>query len=83
MLYDSGKQSEGKMLHELHVLGTNDDFWDKVHGLGSELTLWQLSDDKPPNQNQGQSVSPKKDKKKLDQRANCGVLNYLGLICEV
>ena len=24
-LYDSGKQEEGKMVHQLHVLGVNDD----------------------------------------------------------
>ena len=24
------------MFHKLHVLGMNDDLWDKVHGLGSE-----------------------------------------------
>ena len=35
-LQDSGKEEEGKMSNELHVLGINDDFWDKVRGLGSE-----------------------------------------------
>ena len=35
-LYDSGKQEEGKTFHKLHFLGTNDDLWDKVRGLGSE-----------------------------------------------
>ena len=30
-----GKE-EGKMFHRLHVLGINDDWWDKVHGVGSE-----------------------------------------------
>ena len=28
-----GKQEEGKTFHTLHVLGMNDDFWDKVHGV--------------------------------------------------
>ena len=32
----SGKEEEGKTSHELHVLGMNDDLWDKVHGVGSE-----------------------------------------------
>ena len=32
-LEDSGKQ-EGKTFHNLHVLGTNEDLWDKVSGLG-------------------------------------------------
>ena len=35
-LQDSGKQEEGKTFHKLHVLGMNDDLWDRVHGLGSE-----------------------------------------------
>ena len=35
-LYDSGKQEEGKTFRKLHVLGMNDDLWDKVCGLGSE-----------------------------------------------
>ena len=35
-LYDSGKQEEGKTFHNLHVLGMNDDLWDRVRGLGSE-----------------------------------------------
>ena len=35
-LYDSGKQEEGKMFHKLHVLGMNDDLWDKICILGSE-----------------------------------------------
>ena len=35
-VYDSGKQAEGKTFHKLHVLGVNDDLWDKVHELGSE-----------------------------------------------
>ena len=35
-LYDSGKQGEGKTFHKLHVLGVNDDLWDRVRGLGSE-----------------------------------------------
>ena len=30
------KQDEGKTFHKLHVLGMNDDLWDKVRGLGSE-----------------------------------------------
>ena len=30
------RQEEGKAFHKLHVLGMNDDLWDKVHGLGSE-----------------------------------------------
>ena len=35
-LQDSGKQGEGKTFHKLHVLGMNDDLWDKVRELGSE-----------------------------------------------
>ena len=30
------KQEEGKTFHKLHVLGMNDDLWDKVRGIGSE-----------------------------------------------
>ena len=30
------KAREGKRFHKLHVLGTNDDLWDKASGLGSE-----------------------------------------------
>ena len=29
-LQDSGKQEEGKTFHKLHVLGMNDDLWDRV-----------------------------------------------------
>ena len=36
-LQDSGKQEEGKRFHKLHVLGMNDDLWDRVRGLGSEI----------------------------------------------
>ena len=36
-LCDSGKQEEGKKFHKLHVLGINDDLWDRVRGLGSEI----------------------------------------------
>ena len=32
-LYDSGRKEEGKTFHKLHVLGMNDDSWDKVYGL--------------------------------------------------
>ena len=35
-LMESGKQEEGKTFHKLHVLGMNDDFWDKACGLGIE-----------------------------------------------
>ena len=35
-LKDSGKQEEGKTFHKLHVLGMNDDGWDKVREVGSE-----------------------------------------------
>ena len=35
-LQDSRKQEEGKKFHTLHVLGMNDDLWDRVRGLGSE-----------------------------------------------
>ena len=35
-LKNSGKQEEGKTFHKLHVLGINDDLWDRVCGLGSE-----------------------------------------------
>ena len=37
-LLDSGKQ-EGKTFHKLHVLGMNDDFWDRVRGLGSQTWI--------------------------------------------
>ena len=30
------KKEAGKTLHTLHVLGMNDDLWDRVCGLGSE-----------------------------------------------
>ena len=30
------KQEEGKTLEKLHVLGMDDDLWDRVRGLGSE-----------------------------------------------
>ena len=33
--HDSAKQ-EHKTFHKLHVLGINDDLWDRVRGLGSE-----------------------------------------------
>ena len=29
------KQEEGKTFHKLHVLGMNDDLWDRVYELGS------------------------------------------------
>ena len=32
----SGKQEEGKTFYKLHVLGMNDDLWDRVRVLGSE-----------------------------------------------
>ena len=35
-LSDSGKQREGKTFHKLHVLGINDNLWDRVGGVGSE-----------------------------------------------
>ena len=35
-LQDSGKQEEGKTFLKLHVLGMNEDLWDRVRGLGSE-----------------------------------------------
>ena len=38
-LWDSGKQEEDKTFHKLHVLGMNDDLWDRVRGLGSENLL--------------------------------------------
>ena len=31
------KQEGGKTFHKLHVLGINDDLWDKIRGLGSEI----------------------------------------------
>ena len=34
-VYDSGKEEESKTFHELHVLGMNDDLWDRVRGVGS------------------------------------------------
>ena len=30
------RKQEGKTLEKLHVLGKNDDLWDRVRGLGSE-----------------------------------------------
>ena len=33
-------QEGGKRFHKLHVLGMNDDLWDRVRGLGSET--WKL-----------------------------------------
>ena len=30
---DSGKQEEDKTFHKLHVLGMNDDLWDRVYSL--------------------------------------------------
>ena len=36
-MQDSGKHEEGKTFHKLHVLGMNDDLWDRVRGLGSKL----------------------------------------------
>ena len=30
------KPNEGKTFHKLHVLGKNDDLWDKVRKVGSE-----------------------------------------------
>ena len=38
-LQDSGKQEEGKAFHKFHVLGMNDDLWDRVLGLSSLLYL--------------------------------------------
>ena len=35
-LLDAEKQEEGKKFHELHVLGVNDDMWNKVRELGSK-----------------------------------------------
>ena len=35
-LSDSGKQEEGKTFLKLHVLGMNEDLWDRVCRLGSE-----------------------------------------------
>ena len=32
----SCKIQEGKTFHKLHVLGMNDDLWDRVRGLGCE-----------------------------------------------
>ena len=34
--YDSGKEDDGKTFYVLQVLEMNEDFWDKVRGLGSE-----------------------------------------------
>ena len=41
------QESKRKTFHRLHVLGMNDDWWDRVCGLGSdtlkgvnELTFW-------------------------------------------
>ena len=38
-LEDSGKEVEGKTFHKLHVLGMNDDWWDRIQGLGSKLVI--------------------------------------------
>ena len=35
MSRDSGMR-EGKTFHKLHVVGMNDDLWDKVRDVGSE-----------------------------------------------
>ena len=35
-LQDLGRHEEGKKFHKLHVLGMNDDLWDKFGGLGSK-----------------------------------------------
>ena len=35
-LSGAGKQREDTTFHKLHVLGMNDDLWDRVRGLGSE-----------------------------------------------
>ena len=37
---NSGKQEESKTFHRLHVLGMNDDLWDRVRGLASET--WKV-----------------------------------------
>ena len=34
-LYDPENEDEGKTFHILQVLGTNEDFWDILRGLGS------------------------------------------------
>ena len=31
------RKQGGETFHKLHVLGMNDDLWDKVIGLGSEI----------------------------------------------
>ena len=36
-LQDSGEEEESKTFHELHVLGTNVDLWDRARGVGSEI----------------------------------------------
>ena len=38
-------QQEGKTFHKLHVVGMNDDLWDKFRGLGNETTstMFQIS----------------------------------------
>ena len=41
-LSDSGKQEEDKTFHKLHVLVMNDDFLDRVCGLGSETCYVML-----------------------------------------
>ena len=35
-LQDTGKE-EGKICHELHIVGLNDNLWDRVCGLGSKI----------------------------------------------
>ena len=33
---DLAKEEESKTFHKLHILGTNDDLWDRVRALGCE-----------------------------------------------
>ena len=37
-LYHSGKEDEGKTFRVLQALGMNEDLWDRVRGLGYEVT---------------------------------------------
>ena len=36
MASQDSRKEEGKTFHRLHVLGMNDNLWDRVLGLGSE-----------------------------------------------
>ena len=41
MLYDAGNEEEGKMFHQLNVLGMTDGFWDALP-LSLPYSFWDL-----------------------------------------